>query len=223
MPNYKLISFPLCPYVQRALIVLAEKNVPFERVDIDLANKPDWFLKLSPLGKVPVLKADEEVLFESQVIAEYLDEVTAGSLHPTDLLQKARHRAWIGFASQTLSSILGLYTVKTAEEFEEKRLAVVEKFARVAEQVKGPFFAGDQFHLVDGVWGTVFRYIQTIETLGDFDFYQTSEKLRTWHNKVLARQSVVDAAPTDYSDQLLSFIKKKQGHLASFVNDQIAA
>ncbi len=107
MPNYKLISFPLCPYVQRALIVLAEKNVPFERVDIDLANKPDWFLKLSPLGKVPVLQADDNVLFESQVIAEYLDEVTQGSLHPTDPLQKAKHRAWIEFASQTLATLWG--------------------------------------------------------------------------------------------------------------------
>jgi glutathione S-transferase len=51
----KLISHKLCPYVQRAVIALAEKGVPFERIDIDLANKPDWFLNISPLGKVPVL------------------------------------------------------------------------------------------------------------------------------------------------------------------------
>ncbi len=51
----KLISHKLCPYVQRAVIALKEKGVPFERIDIDLANKPDWFLKISPLGKVPVL------------------------------------------------------------------------------------------------------------------------------------------------------------------------
>ena len=52
----KLISHKLCPYVQRAVIALNEKGVPFERIDIDLANKPDWFLKISPLGKVPVLR-----------------------------------------------------------------------------------------------------------------------------------------------------------------------
>ncbi len=51
----KLISHKLCPYVQRAVIALNEKGAAFERVDIDLANKPDWFLKISPLGKVPVL------------------------------------------------------------------------------------------------------------------------------------------------------------------------
>ena len=69
MAKLRLISFPLCPYVQRAAILLLEKGVEFERVDIDLANKPDWFLKLSPLGKVPVLVVEqdgrEQVLFES--------------------------------------------------------------------------------------------------------------------------------------------------------------
>lgn len=55
MAALKLISHKLCPYVQRAVIALLEKGVPFERIDIDLAHKPDWFLKISPLGKVPVL------------------------------------------------------------------------------------------------------------------------------------------------------------------------
>ena len=53
--SLKLISHKLCPYVQRAVIALTEKGIPFERVDIDLADKPDWFLKISPLGKMPVL------------------------------------------------------------------------------------------------------------------------------------------------------------------------
>ena len=51
----KLISHKLCPYVQRAVIALSEKGIPFGRIDIDLASKPDWFLSISPLGKTPVL------------------------------------------------------------------------------------------------------------------------------------------------------------------------
>ena len=110
----RLISFPLCPYVQRAAIVLAEKGVPFERVDIDLSNKPDWFLKLSPLGKVPVLVVTgedgrEEVLFESAVIAEYLDEVLEPKLLPSDPLEKARHRAWIEFGSGTCFTVTTIF------------------------------------------------------------------------------------------------------------------
>ena len=60
----KLISHKLCPYVQRAVIALTEKGVPFERIDIDLANKPDWFLAISPLGKTPVLQVGDKAIFE---------------------------------------------------------------------------------------------------------------------------------------------------------------
>src|SRR3954469_14108316 len=74
----KLISHKLCPYVQRAVIALTEKGVAFERIDIDLANKPDWFLAISPLGKVPVLSVGtdggEVALFESNVICEYIED-----------------------------------------------------------------------------------------------------------------------------------------------------
>lgn len=73
-PKLTLISHRLCPYVQRAVIALNEKGVAFERIDIDLASKPDWFLKISPLGKVPVLRVSNEsgevTLFESNVICE---------------------------------------------------------------------------------------------------------------------------------------------------------
>src|ERR1700758_2377104 len=98
----KLISHKLCPYVQRAVIALTEKGVPFERIDIDLANKPAWFLEVSPLGKGPVLvvatERGEVALFESNVICEYIEETQGGpSLHPSDALTRAEHRAWMEF------------------------------------------------------------------------------------------------------------------------------
>ena len=106
----KLISHKLCPYVQRAVIALTEKGVPFERIDIDLASKPDWFLKISPLGKVPLLLVETEdgeaALFESNVICEYIEETQAGAkLHPRDALERAQHRAWMEFGSTILSDM----------------------------------------------------------------------------------------------------------------------
>ena len=103
MPNLTLISHNLCPYVQRTRIVPDEKSIPHVRRYIDLADKPDWFREISPLGKVPLLQIAGAVIFESAVIFEYLDEVTPGSLHPDDPLQKAHHRAWIEFASTILN------------------------------------------------------------------------------------------------------------------------
>ena len=76
LPKLKLISFTLCPYVQRAMIVLNEKNIPFDIEYIDLSEPPPWFYDISPLEKVPVLLVNDEPLFESMVICEYLDEIT---------------------------------------------------------------------------------------------------------------------------------------------------
>ncbi len=85
--DFELISFKLCPFVQRAAIILLFKKIPFRTSYIDLANPPDWFRAISPFGKVPVLRLDETtVLFESSVINEYLDEVTPGGLLPVDPL-----------------------------------------------------------------------------------------------------------------------------------------
>src|SRR5579859_88550 len=105
-----LVSHALCPYVQRAAIVLAEKGVAFTRRDVDLANKPDWFLAVSPLGKTPVLMVDDVSLFESAVICDYLDDTLPPRMHPTDALMRARHRAWVAFSSELLRLIGTLYS-----------------------------------------------------------------------------------------------------------------
>jgi glutathione S-transferase len=125
LPKLKLISHILCPYVQRSLITVIEKQIPCDREYIDLANKPDWFLKISPLGKVPLLLVDGEVLFESAVICEYLDEITPDSLHPLDPLTKAKHLSWIEFGSNLLAKIVGFYAAKDEETFEAKRLDLI--------------------------------------------------------------------------------------------------
>ena len=96
MSKLTLISHELCPFVQRAAIALTEKGVAFERINVDLANKPDWFLAISPLGKVPLLKVGDAVIFESAVILEYLEETQPSPLHPADALQRAEHRVLDG-------------------------------------------------------------------------------------------------------------------------------
>ena len=105
----KLISHKLCPYVQRAVIALTEKGVGFERIDIDLANKPDWFLAISPLGKTPVLQVGDTAIFESAVILEYLEETQPKPLHPADAADAAPSIArWIEFGSTVLNDIARL-------------------------------------------------------------------------------------------------------------------
>ncbi|CCI05110.1 glutathione S-transferase family protein [Microcystis aeruginosa] len=164
IPKLKLISHNLCSYVQRAVITLLEKDIPHEREYIDLTNKPDWFLAISPLGKVPALVVDNEVLFESAVICEYLDEITPGSLHPTEPLMKAKHRSWIEFGSSILNIIAGFYNAKDEKLFEEKKQELTQKFQTLEAQLsEAPFFSGEKFSLVDAVYGPIFRYFTVFE------------------------------------------------------------
>src|SRR3979490_1140794 len=118
----KLISHKLCPYVQRAVIALAEKGVAFERIDIYLANKPDWFLAISPLGRTPVLQVGDKAIFESAGILEYLEETRPTPLDPADPLTRAEHRAWIEAGSAVLSDIAGFYDAADEAAFAARTL-----------------------------------------------------------------------------------------------------
>jgi glutathione S-transferase len=226
MAKLKLISFKLCPYVQRAAIVLAEKGIPFERVDIDLANKSDWFLKLSPLGKVPVLVVEtdgiETVLFESAVIAEYLDETLEPRLHPADPLEKARHRAWIEFASATLADIYGLYT-GDEQVFAAKLDLIGGKFDQLEAQVAGPYFSGGRFSLVDAAFAPAFRYFDSFDGLLEESPFHSRPRLGQWRAELARRPSVAGAVSSDYGDALLRFVRSKGGHMSGLAQRSLEA
>jgi glutathione S-transferase len=220
MAKFRLISFALCPYVQRAAILLAEKSVPFERVNIDLADKPGWFLKLSPLGKVPVLvvkeEGREEALFESAVIAEYLDETCPPQLHPADPLEKARHRAWIEFASALLADIYGYYTAADEQTFARKREAIAAKLARIEEQLgEGPYFAGGRFGLVDAALAPAFRYFELFDRITGPSLFEGKPKLQAYRQALSERASVRGAVAPSYLDDLRNYVRAKGSYLAS--------
>src|SRR6201985_1235609 len=186
----KLISHKLCPYVQRALIALTEKDVAFERIDIDLANKPDWFLKVSPLGKTPVLLVGDHAIFESAVILEYLEETQTRPLHPSDALRRAEHRAFIEFGSAVLNDIAGLYAAPDEAAFKAKAAQLEQRFARLETRVAGPWFDGAAFSLVDAVFGPVFRYFDVFDQIGDFGILTSTPRLAAWRAALAARPSV---------------------------------
>ncbi|MGO4447490.1 glutathione S-transferase family protein [Phyllobacterium sp. TAF24] len=215
-----LISHLLCPYVQRAAIALAEKGVPFEKIYIDLNNKPEWFLKISPLGKVPLLKVEQDdsseaILFESSVIAEYIEE-TEGEphLHPDNAVDRARHRGWMEFGSTILSDIWSLETTKDAGLFDEKLKILTSKFGRIEEVLgDGPFFAGTKFSLVDAVFAPVFRYFDTFDTLAEHGVFADYPKIRAWRQALSERPSVIAAVTPEYPQLLRQFMERYDAHM----------
>jgi glutathione S-transferase len=218
----KLISHKLCPYVQRAVIALTEKGVPFERIDIDLANKPDWFLKISPLGKTPVLLVGDHAIFESAVILEYLEETEARPLHPSDPLRRAEHRAFIEFGSAVLNDIAGLYSAPDEAAFKAKAAQLEARFARLETRIIGPWFDGESFSLVDTVFGPVFRYFDVFDEIADFGILTGKPKLARWRQNLAARASVKSAVGSDYPALLRDFIERRRSHL-SLLQAKLAA
>lgn len=221
-----LISHLLCPYVQRAAISLTEKGVAFERTNIDLANKPDWFLAISPLGKTPVLLVDDVPIFESAVILEYLEETQPGPLHPQDPLERARHRAWIEFGSAILNDIAGLYSAADDQALHAKVAALRAKFTRLnGELSEGPYFAGYRFTLVDVVFGPVFRYFDTFDTfdsIADFGIFTGLSHVQEWRSALALRASIAAAVSTDYPELLERFIQRRGSRLSVLLANQVS-
>jgi glutathione S-transferase len=211
----KLISHKLCPYVQRAVIALTEKGVPFERIDVDLANKPDWFLKISPLGRTPVLQVGDTAIFESAVILEYLEETEPKPLHPADPLRRAEHRGWIEFGSAALNDIAGLYSAPDEPAFKAKTAQLEARFARLeARVVAAPWFDGDKFSLVDAVFGPVFRYFDVFDEIGDFGILAGKLRLARWRASLAARPSVKSAVSAEYPALLSDFLKRRNSRIS---------
>jgi glutathione S-transferase len=215
MSDLTLISHRLCPYVQRAAIALAEKAVPFDRVDVDLANKPAWFTAISPLGKTPVLRVGDTAIFESAVILEYLEETQPNPLHPADPLARAEHRGWIEFASATLNDIWGFYTAPDEAAFAAKAKALSGKFETLERRLGGgPYFAGDKFSLVDAAFGPVFRYFDVFDRIDEFEILAGKPRLAAWREALAARPSVRDAVAPDYQARLWDFLEGRKSRLS---------
>src|SRR3977135_2967624 len=150
MTNYLLVSFKTCPWVQRAAIVLSEKKAAFEFRHIEPDNRPDWFLAISPHRKVPVLRIDDRVsLFESNAIAEYLDETIAPRLHPADPDARAINRAWTDYLPSFAEAVTAVAYAEDEAEYDAAAEKVPVPFERLEKALEkqgaGPFFNGADY------------------------------------------------------------------------------
>ena len=215
-PELVLVSHALCPYVQRAAIVLAEKGVAFARRDVDLSRKPAWFTAVSPLGKTPVLLVGGQAVFESAVICEYLDDTHAPRLHPPDALQRARHRAWMEFGSAMLNTIAGFYNAADDAALQARRGDLTTRFAQLEPVLEqgGPYFAGRDFSIVDAVFAPVFRYFDAFEQAGEGGFMDGLPRVQAWRAALAARPSVRQAVTAGYPQALIQFLRARGSELS---------
>lgn len=215
----ELISFKLCPFVQRSVITLLYREVPYRITYIDLDAPPDWFLSISPFGKVPLLRVGgRHVLFESAVINEFIDEISPGSMQPEDPLQRALHRAWVEFGSACLMDNHNLITAKDEEGFGQARDSLREKFRRLETMLAaGPYFDGERFSLVDTAYAPLFMRLAIIGDKRQAYSEEAHPSIAAWSRALLSLPVVRRSVVPEFRDLYLDFIRSKQGFLAGLL------
>jgi glutathione S-transferase len=204
----KLVSFDICPYVERSRIVLLEKRLPHEVEFIELANKPAWFLAVSPMGRVPVLLVDERPVFESMVINELVNELQPDPpLFPDDPIGRAEGRGWIVFANDVVmpaggAAMLAIAGGATGDALGKPVAALRDALGKLERQLAqrgGPFFLGRDFSLVDASYAPFLRRWRLAEGWGapEARLLGSFPRVSAWAEAMLARPSVAGAEPAD--------------------------
>jgi glutathione S-transferase len=222
MTKYLLVSFKTCPWVQRAAIVLREKKIAFDFTHIEPDNRPDWFLAISPHRKVPVLRVDDRVsLFESNAIAEYLDETIAPRLHPEDAEARAVNRAWTDYLPTFANTVTAVAYSDTQDAYNKAAERILEPFERLekalAKQGAGPFFNGAAYSLVDAAYTPFLQryfFLDRVKKLGHIEKFP---RLKAWGEALVARPSTHSFPPAEFEALYREALKKRQKFLSQFI------
>src|SRR6201996_4923676 len=229
MAKYLLVSFKTCPWVQRAAIVLREKGVEFEFRHIDRDNRPDWFLAISPHKKVPVLSVDGKVsLFESNAIAEYLDETITPRLHPEDPVQRAVNRAWTDFLPTFADMVTGQAYSEDEAEYKADVAKVPQAFEKLeralaTQSAQGPFFNGATYSLVDAGYAPFLQryyYPDRIKPIGAIEKFPW---VKAWAEALTKRPSTHSFPEGEFEQLYRTNVKLRKKYLSQFIADQAVA
>jgi glutathione S-transferase len=225
MPSrYMLCSFKTCPWVQRAAIVLQAKQVPYDITYIDRDNRPDWFLAISPHSKVPVLRIDgKDALFESNAIAEYLDETAQPRLHPEDPIARARNRAWTDYVSTFASAVSNTMYADSEAEFSAKAAKLGEPFGKLdgalaARGNTGPYFNGPKFSLVDAAYAPFLQRYTFMDRLKPLGVIEKFPRLAAWRDALVAASAVKASTVPDIETVWRENLVARKRWLGQFVS-----
>jgi glutathione S-transferase len=217
----ELVSFDICPYVQRSIITLLHKKAPFELSFIDLAEPPKWFNEISPLGKVPLLRVTRDgspkttTLFESAVINEFVDEVTEGQLSLEDPLNKALERAWIEVSGELFGLFYAISVAKDENELQEPRSDLWEILRQVEKNLPGgKTFRGEEFSLVDSAFAPLFMRMDLFPSLRTAQEWAELPKVKAWSNALLDLPEVQDSVIPDFKSKMKAYLMEEGSLLA---------
>ncbi|XP_050408257.1 glutathione S-transferase omega-1 isoform X1 [Patella vulgata] len=184
----RLYSMRMCPYAQRARLVLAAKDIKYDRVNIDLNNKPNWFFDVNPNGEVPVIIHNGSHIYQSLVCAEYVEEAfPTPKLYNTDPVDRAWEKIYYGhWNSKGIPAFYSLMKAGCLEPEQTKRLTehitVMENFL---QKKKTPYFSGNKLGFADYM---IWPWFERMPMLGEITGFQMTKEvfpnLMAWIDKM---------------------------------------
>lgn len=215
--RFHLISSVTCPWVQRSVIVMRAKGVPFDVTYVDLQNRPDWFVEMSPHGQVPLLKVDDVVLFESNAICEFLEETSEPRLHPSDPIKRAQNRAWTDYLPtfawgpglNNLTFCTSKEDLPGAIEIAKEAVEPLEDAIRRERGNNGPYFNGDTLCLVDASYGPFFQRFAIAEKTLKTGLLDAFPLVKAWSDALLANDLIVGSVPDTFADAFARNLERR--------------
>lgn len=200
------------------------KDVEFEVTFVNLREKPDWFLEISPHGKVPVLKVDDEILFESSAIAEYLDETVPPRLHPEDPLKRARNRAWTDYVPSFAKALTSVYYTKTKDAVDtacEDAIEALESLEDALERSRGdagPYFNGDRLSLVDAAYAPFLQRFTIMDRFLKTGLVERFPRVAAWRDALLANEIVTGATAPNFVEEFYGNVRRQGYYVATLID-----
>ncbi len=211
----KVVSFKICPFVQRVTALLEAKGISYEIEFISLADKPQWFLELSPNGQVPVLITDGgQALFESDAIVEYLEEAYSPLQPNVSLEDRARNRAWSYLASKNYLAQCSAQRSPDPCILKERGEKLGAAFDRIEARLGDtPYFGGDSIGMVDIAWLPLLHRAEIVERRSGYDFLGERTKLKTWQASLLSSDLAEKSVAPDFEEAFSAFYLSDQTYL----------
>ncbi len=203
----RIVSFKICPFVQRVTALLEAKQIPYQIDYISLSDKPDWFLELSPTGQVPVLVTEGGTpLFESDAIAEYLDDISAPLQPHLMPEQRALNRAWSYQASKHYLVQCSAMQSTDMATFAERMSKLNAAFARAEQTLgSGPFFGGEALGNVDMAWLPLLHRASIVEAHSGHDMLAHYPRVKAWQQAVMATGIPQKSVSEDFAVRFTDF------------------
>ena len=213
----KIVSFKICPFVQRVTALLEAKGLDYDLEFISLSDKPDWFLEISPNGQVPVLITDRgEALFESDAIVEYLEEAFPPLQPNISPEERATNRAWSYLAAKNYLVQCSAQRSPDSVSLTQRSEKLCKAFDRMEKQLgETRFFSGEQVGMVDIAWLVLLHRAHIVERRTCYDFLGERPKLKKWQAALLDSDLAQRSVATDFEEAFASFYLSDQTYLGS--------